>query len=178
MKMLGRSIFVLSVAIGTYVVLLWPFPILFGAVFSGDYQFLDDAGEFTSFACALVAGCFTWRKLGSSSKTSPPSSSKTSAPITTAPLGLPWCLFLSAMPIGGASFVVGFPVIGILHPDNNLAALYVILYIGPGGVLFGAVVGLCYWAFQRQAVQASYAGTEIILAADDSPGFDPLRGGE
>lgn len=107
-------------------------PATYLLVFWGPLAFVSFSGArwipmTIALACALAAGGYVWRKIG------------------TAPDALMASATTGAVTLGALGFVAGFFGPLIFSPGSNQGPMLGLFITGPLGVVFGAVGGAVYW---------------------------------
>ena len=126
MKLIFRIAVLLFVVPATYFFIYWvPFSLM---------PFMEQRWipSIVSLLCAVFAGWYVWRKLGS------------------APDGLISNTILGATIFGGIGFCAGFFGPMVFTPEANQGPLLGIFITGPLGFLLGAISGFLYWLLYKK----------------------------
>ena len=126
MRLIFRLLAVLVVVPATYYFIYWmPFSL---------FPFIEARWipSIISLFCAVGAGWYVWKKLGS------------------APTGLISSALFGAVVLGAIGFCAGFFGPLIFAPGANQGPLLGIFFTGPLGFLLGGVGGVVYWLVKRK----------------------------
>jgi hypothetical protein len=125
MRMLFRILILFVVVPATYYFLYW---VPFSIIPFVDHRWIP---SFVSLICAIGAGWYVWRKIGTMKDSS----------ISDRVLG--------ALVLGGAGFSMGFFGPMIFTPNANQGPMLGIFITGPAGFIIGAVLGLVVGKIRR-----------------------------
>jgi len=130
MKFITRLFAVIIVFSATYYFVYWVPCSLLLSPFAKQQWMIVIVADIVSLFCAIVAGCYVWKKLGSANS------------------GLISSILIGSAILGGVGFLAGFFGPIIFTRGSPQGPFLGIFFTGPLGFLFGGIAGGIYWAIR------------------------------